>query len=389
MARPLNKNGRFSVGAIKADLGRASRPMDATYQKRHKRRLRALKWLLIASFVFGGVALATASALAQVVPFDGRIDSYTDGFNGSYNLEFGDFGSYHGGYYAAVEWTPTSTGIFCGFETIFESAESPIDISVSGSDILTVSWLNQTVPPGSSGLTSGFYLWPEECFTFTSGTKYRFDFSTTGGVTDSTMIWGASATPTNYVLWQYNDGLGWSVKNGHPEFTIIGTANSSTVAWYVSSTPQFPYDFNPDSDVCADWGPFTIVCRMLQWLFVPSDDAIADYDAYKTLITTKAPLGYFDATQDAFYSMMGASSTDYESVTITSSSLQTLYITASSSVMPFLDAGSTTIRMWDVEETKNSVLMQRVLPYLFTFERWALWLGFCWYLYIRIRDMYL
>jgi len=251
------------------------------------------------------------------------------------NFKIGDYSGYQPATYANVVWTPTTPGISCGFETKTSGAY-PVDVTVEGSDILTFTWTNHAQTAAYD--IEGFYMWPEECFSYSSGTEYTFTFSNTGAADHAQRIFGAYGTSTPYETWQYNGGLGWRLMPWHPYFAIVGTNNSSTVAWYASSTPQFPYDFNPESDICADWGPFTSVCNMMLWLFKPSASSTDAYNGYVSLLTTKAPLGYFNATQDAFFTLMGSSSTNYASVEISTSSLSTLYINASSSVLPFLSA---------------------------------------------------
>jgi len=150
-----------------------------------------------------GLFLTVPFAGAQTVPFDGRIDPAT-GVVGSYSLRFGVFSGYQPPSYARIEWTPTSTGIFCGFETKMngESGTDPIDVTMSGDGIMEITWSDHE--PGVSGTVEGFYLWPEECVTYASGTTYSFNFSTTNGRDDSMYLYGSAGTSSVYEQWQYN-----------------------------------------------------------------------------------------------------------------------------------------------------------------------------------------
>jgi len=341
---------------------RASRPMVDPPFIPSDASIIAVGFIAAVATLLLGLVLWVGMASAQTVPFDGRIDSLTDGSpGGAYALDFGVVGGYQAPTYANVVWIPTSTGIFCGFET-YGSGVGTTTVSLTGVGIATVSW-TQAWAQGNAIRT--YTLWPEECFTYTSGTSYTFAFSSTNN--SHHYIAGAYGTSTNYEKWQYNDGLGWRIVQGHPYFSVIGTNNSSTVAWYASSTPQYPYDFNPESTVCADWGPFTPVCNMLIWLFKPSDGAMMDFEIVRDDMLASVPLGYFTLAADAFNGIeaTGASST---------------VITVSTTLG--------TIEMWNTSTTANSSLWKTVSPPLFAIERVGMWMGFLFYLYVRARDLH-
>jgi len=285
-----------------------------------------------------GLLLSVPFAGAQTVPFTGRVDSYTDGSIGTYSLGWGDMASYHGAEYATVKWTPDEDGIFCGFETKTHG-DADIDVTMSGSGIANVTWSDHVQAVGDD--VEGFYLWPEECFAYASGTTYSFNFSNSGGVSDLTRMYAASATPTAYVQLQYNDGLGWSVKDGHPYFAIVGTSNTSTMEWYETNiTGIVPTDVDPDW-----WGG---------WKALRDD-----------ITTNKVPFGYVGQILDVWESLGDGTSTEWN-------------VTVFGNTIPLMSATDTETAVG----TSNFAMV-------YQFIEWLMWFSFVWFVANRAMDMHI
>jgi len=174
-----------------------------------------------------GLLLSVPFAGAQTVPFDGRIDELSGDSTGPGAPTFGLSGGYQSMTYARLDWIPTSTGIFCGIETQI-TQEINVDVTLEGGGV-SLSWQDQV----ADGVSLDLYLWPEECFTYTSGTTYSFTFANSDAVSNVGYLYYGNGTSTNYQFWQYKESVGWYQLFGkYPEWAVIGTSNSSSTEWY-------------------------------------------------------------------------------------------------------------------------------------------------------------
>jgi len=285
-----------------------------------------------------GLLLTVPFASAQTVPFDGRIDEVT-GYSGAV-AGFGNRSGYHPATYAQVLWTPTSTGIFCGFEA-YATQEIPIDVSLEGSDIATITWTNESGTWNGSTYFFDFFLWPEECFTFTSGTTYSFTFDNTGDVSNVGYLQGTSVTTTGYEVWQYNDGVGWWQQFGKTAgFAIIGTENASTTDWYQQNVePTMPVDV-----AVGDW--------WAGWRNLGT-----------TLFTEKAPFGYVSSVAAIWDDIGSGTSSDFH-----------------------LTVYGSEVSMFDATATKN-VVGEGNWNLVRSFTEALIWFSFMMYIVVRVNQI--
>lgn len=203
---------------------------------------------------------------------------------------------------------------------------------------------------------------------------------------------GALTAYTSGTQGLYGDVYGW-----HDLGTPTNPVALNLYVYGYNSLAGYPepvssdYNFSTGTALGTDLGTSgNFISAALKYLFIPSSKAMDGYKAYHDLLLQKAPLGYYPLAENAFFTFINTSATQFASIEIPTSSLEIMYLTVSSSVLPFLTTpASSTFVFWNVSSTKNSVIVSRTLPYLLTFERWGIWIGFLWYLFVRIRDLIL